>query len=66
MRKKKGFDFGKGKYYLIIVDFLNNIIFYRLDKVVVVRVYEYYNVIGKKVEWLGKWDGKKFIEVKVL
>ena len=64
MRKKKGFDFGKGKYYLTIVDFPNNITFHRLDKAAAVRAYEHYNAIGKKIEWLGKWDGKKFIESK--
>ena len=64
MRKKKGFDFGKGKYYLTIVDFPNNITFHRLDKDAAVRAYSHYNAIGKKIEWLGKWDGKKFTESK--
>ncbi|MEL6831841.1 MAG: hypothetical protein AAFP77_02565 [Bacteroidota bacterium] len=64
MRRKKGFDYGKGKYYLTIVDFPNNITFHRLDKTAAVRAYEHYIAIGKKIEWLGKWDGKKFIESK--
>ncbi|WP_367389554.1 hypothetical protein [Lewinella sp. LCG006] len=64
MRRKKGFDYGKGKYYLTIVDFPNNVTLHRIEKAAATRAYEHYIAIGKKVEWLGKWDGKKFIEAK--
>lgn len=65
MKRKKGFDYGKGKYYLTIVDSPSNITFHRLDKEAAVRAYNHYIAIGKKIEWLGKWDGKKFTEDKV-
>ncbi|MEL7220123.1 MAG: hypothetical protein AAGJ93_02325, partial [Bacteroidota bacterium] len=65
MRKKKGFDYGKGKYYLTIVDFPNNITFHRIERDAAVKAYEHYLAIGKNVEWLGKWDGKTFTDSKV-
>ena len=64
MRKKKGFDFGKGKYYLTIVDFPNNITMHRLDRESAVRAYEHYKAIGKNIEWLGQWNGKSFTDSK--
>lgn len=64
MRRKKGFEFGKGKYYFTIVDFPNNITMHRLDKESASRDFLRYKALGKNVEWLGKWDGKNFQETK--
>jgi len=49
---------------MTIVDFPNNITMHRLDKESAARAYERYKIIGKNIEWLGLWDGKKFTDSK--
>lgn len=62
MRYKKKFDYGKGKYYMIIKSIPNNITFFRKSKEAAVEAFQSYMAVGKNVEWLGKWNGKKFVE----
>jgi hypothetical protein len=59
---KKNFSPGKGKYYFTIKSLPNNITIYRKDKAAAASAYKRYQRAGKEIEWLGKWDGKKFTE----
>ncbi|MEZ5041627.1 MAG: hypothetical protein R2828_17165 [Saprospiraceae bacterium] len=63
MRAKKNFDYGKGKYYFTIKASPSNITIYRNEKGAAERTFLHYRAMGKDVEWHGKWDGKKFIEI---
>lgn len=53
---------GKGNWYFTIKSIPNNITIYRKSKEAAAETYKKYQRAGKEVEWLGKWDGKKFIE----
>ena len=61
------FSFGKGIYYFNIKKGYNNsIIIKRTTKKNAVDAYQSYLKIHKdNCEWMGKWDGKKFIEDNV-
>ena len=63
-KSMKKFDFGKGIYYFNInKGFNSNITIKRIEKETAIEVYRNYLKTHKgSVEWLGKWDGKKFIE----
>ena len=62
MRRKKKFDYAKGKYYLTVESKPNDITMYRTERDKAVQAYLRYVGVGKAVTWHGKWDGKKFIE----
>jgi hypothetical protein len=62
MRSKKNFTMGKGKWYFTIKSTPNNITMYRKTKQAAADAFTRYRRLGKEVEWLGKWDGKKFQE----
>jgi len=62
MRFSKNFSPGKGKYYFTIKSIPNNITIYRKNKDAAASAFRRYKKAGKEVEWLGKWDGKKFTE----
>lgn len=62
MRYKKKFDYGKGKYYLVIKSIPNNITMFRRTKEAAVDAFQSYAAVGKPIEWLGKWNGRKFVE----
>lgn len=62
--RKKGFDYGEGKYYITIKATPNNITFYREDRDGAERAYHRYVAVGKDVEWKGKWNGKQFVDDK--
>lgn len=62
-RSTKRFEYGKGIYYFNINKGYNSsITIKRTDKKAALLAYESYVKSYKNVEWLGKWDGKKFIE----
>lgn len=63
-RSLKKFDYGKGIYYFNINKGQNsNITIKRIEKKKAVEAYRsYVKSYQEKVEWLGKWDGSKFIE----
>lgn len=61
-RRKKGFEFGEGVYYFTIKGGRNNITMHRKDKNTAISVFNRYESVGKDIEWLGKWDGSKFVE----
>ncbi len=62
--RTKKFEFGKGIYYFNIKKgYNNNITIKREEKQKAVDAYRQYLKTQKEnCEWLGKWDGKKFIE----
>jgi hypothetical protein len=62
MRLKKNFAFGKGKYYFTIKSTPNNITIFRKTKKAAKDAYAKYIKLGKECEWLGQWNGKKFVE----
>lgn len=61
-RSSKKFDYGQGKYYFTIKTTPNNITMYRNTKEEAAQAFKKYFSLGKHVEWLGKWEGKKFME----
>ncbi len=66
-RSLKKFDFGKGIYYFNINKGQNsNITIKRTDKDKAIEAYKsYVRSYQDKVEWLGKWDGSKFVESEI-
>ena len=63
-RSLKKFDFGKDIYYFNINKGQNsNITIKRIEKAKAIEAYRsYVKSYQEKVEWLGKWDGSKFVE----
>ena len=62
-RSTKKFDFGKDIYYFNIRSGANsNITIKRIEKDKAISAFKSYLLTRKECEWLGKWDGKKFIE----
>lgn len=63
-RSTKKFDFAKDIYYFNVKKgFNNNITIKRKDRKNAMDAYNTYMVTQKgNVEWLGKWDGNKFVE----
>lgn len=64
-KSNSGFSWGKGNFYFTIKDSPRNITMFRKDKSSALYTYDRYVQEGKDVEWLGQWDGKKFIETQV-
>jgi hypothetical protein len=62
MRYKKGFSYAKGTYYFTVKAIPNNITIYRKTKEAAADAYQKYVSLGKDIEWLGKWNGKQFLE----
>ena len=62
--RTKKFEFGKGIYYCNIKKgYNNNITIKRIDKKKAVDAYRnYLKTQPENCDWLGKWDGKKFVE----
>lgn len=63
-RSTKKFEYAKDIYYFNIKKgYNNNITIKRKDKQLALDAFKNYLTTQKgKCEWLGKWDGKKFIE----
>jgi len=59
---KKHFTLGIGKFYFNIRTGQQNITICRTDKKDAAYAYLSYVELGKDVEWLGRWEGKKFSE----
>ena len=59
---RKNFSLGKGKYYFNLKTGHSVITIHRDEKQDAVNSYLSYKKIGKSVEWLGKWTGRKFAE----
>jgi len=61
----KKFDYGEGVYYFNITSMgYNCITIHRKNRKEAMQTFENYKNVGKDVEWLGQWDGKKFIDTK--
>lgn len=62
-RSTKKFEFGKGIYYIEInKGYQSSITIKRTSKDKALEAFRSYSKNQQKVTWLGKWDGKKFIE----
>ena len=61
-RSTKKFDYAEGKYYFTIKTSPSNITMNRTTKEEAHQAFKKYFDLGKTVEWLGKWAGKKFVE----
>lgn len=63
-RRTKKFDFAEGVYYFNInKGYRNDITIKRKDKSKAILDYKNYLVTQKgNCEWLGKWNGKSFVE----
>ena len=62
MRMKKNYSLCKDKYYFTVKASPTNITISRSEKSAAVDAFMRYYRVGKEIEWLGKWDGKKFQE----
>ena len=60
MASRKKWTMGEGKWYFTIKSNPNNITIYRKTKKAALRAFNRYKRLGKEVDWLGKWNGKKF------
>ena len=63
-RSTKRFEYGKGIYYFNIRTSANNAVtIKRKNKKQAVDAFAgYLRTQGDKCEWLGKWDGEKFVD----
>ena len=63
-RPTKKFEFGKDVYYFNLnKDYRSPITIKRMNLKEAVEAYSsYLRTYNEKCEWLGKWDGKKFVE----
>ena len=62
-RSTKKFEFGKDIYYFEInKGYQSSITIKRTTKEKALEAYRSYSKNQQKVLWLGKWDGKKFID----
>ena len=64
-RSTKGFEYTEGNYYFTIKNNSSNITMHRKDKEMAISTYRHYQGVGKQVIWLGKWDGKNFVEASI-
>ncbi len=62
MRPNKNISLGKDKWYFTIKSTPNNITIFRKTRKTAEDAFNQYRKLGKECEWLGKWNGKKFIE----
>ena len=63
MRKKKGFKMTAGHYFFNIkMGYQNTITISRKTRAEAAYAYDNYLKQRKECEWLGQWDGKKFID----
>ncbi len=61
--KKKGFKMMTGCYYFNIkTGYNSNITIYRSNQEEAVYTFSNYLKQGKECEWLGQWEGKKFVD----
>ena len=63
MRRKKKYTMAVGTYFFIVkMGYNNKITISRKTKEEAEYAYSNYLKQKKKLEWLGQWDGKKFID----
>lgn len=66
MRRKKEFKKTKGFYFFNInAGYNNTITISRETKKEAEHAYKKYLKQRKDCEWLGKWDGKKFVDAQI-
>ncbi len=65
MRRKSSYSYRKDAYYFTIKSSPRDITMFRDTKKAAAQTYGYYESVGKRIEWLGKWNGKKFEETTI-
>ncbi|MEM6967567.1 MAG: hypothetical protein AAF573_22575 [Bacteroidota bacterium] len=66
MRRRKKFPKKIGVYFFEIkMGYNNTITIFRKSKKDAIQAFKNYIKQKKDIQWLGKWDGKKFIETDV-
>ena len=60
--RNKNYKMTVGNYYFSIKSGQQNITIYRNTETAARDAYENYVKVGKNAEWLGCWNGKKFVE----
>ena len=65
MRRKKSYVYKKDAYYFTIKSSPRDITMFRDTKEAAANTFQSYRAVGKKIEWLGKWTGKKFEEATI-
>ena len=60
--KKFKYRLGEGKYYFNIVSGMQTILVSRKERKAAIVAFQKYLSVGKTCEWLGKWNGKDFVE----
>ncbi|MCB0602547.1 MAG: hypothetical protein KDC28_15020 [Saprospiraceae bacterium] len=63
--KKFKYRLGEGKYYFNIVSGMQTILVSRREKTAAIGAFQKYLSVGKTCEWLGKWNGKDFIDTSL-
>lgn len=59
---KKNYKLNEGMYFFNIKTGIQNITISRETKAEAVNTFLFYKKVGKDCEWLGIWNGKKFLE----
>ena len=62
MRRKKSYAYKQDVYYFTVKSSPRDITMFRDTKEAASNTFKYYLSVGKKMEWLGRWNGKKFEE----
>jgi len=63
MRKKSTYNKKPGHYFFVVkMGYQNNIMISRSAREDALHAYKNYLKQRKDCEWLGKWDGSKFID----
>ncbi len=61
--RKKSFEYKEGAYYFNIkTGYNSSITIKRLKKDQAIQTFANYLKARKECEWLGKWNGKEFVE----
>lgn len=60
MRRKQSYSYRKDVFYFTVKSTPNNITMFRKTKEAAKVAFQQYETVGKTVEWLGQWNGKKF------
>ena len=64
-RRKKGFDYAKETYYIQVDGQYAPITIKRKSRANALKAYRKYSKYPKDVVWLGRWNGKEFVENEI-
>ena len=64
MASRSAYTKGVGTYYFKLKSSPNDILIHRKQKDAAVQAFLNYTKLGKECQWLGKWNGKDYDDVK--